>query len=133
MTETTETTEQREQRCQKLKRLKLKGIKPYQNLFKPTHQAEEIRDKFDEKKESQVKIAGRIRSWRAHGKATFAHLEDFSGRLQVYFNNNKAGSNNKGGRRPFSFGKCPKGHPGWGDPRPFCALLLPANLKKHHH
>lgn len=90
------TTEQREQRCQKLKRLKSKGIKPYQNLFKPTHQAEEIRDKFDELKESQVKIAGRIRSWRAHGKATFAHLEDFSGRLQVYFNFNQLGEEKYG-------------------------------------
>jgi lysyl-tRNA synthetase class 2 len=32
-----------------------------------------------------VKVAGRIVSWRGHGKSTFAHLEDASGRVQLYF------------------------------------------------
>jgi lysyl-tRNA synthetase class 2 len=32
----------------------------------------------------RVRVAGRVVSWRTHGKTTFAHLADPSGRLQLY-------------------------------------------------
>ncbi len=32
-----------------------------------------------------VKVAGRIVAWRGHGKTTFAHLADDTGRIQLYF------------------------------------------------
>src|SRR5688500_1334089 len=32
-----------------------------------------------------VRLAGRVVAWRAHGKTTFAHLADASGRVQLYF------------------------------------------------
>ncbi len=32
-----------------------------------------------------VRVAGRITAWRAHGKTTFAHLADPTGRIQLYF------------------------------------------------
>ena len=35
--------------------------------------------------------AGRVVSWRAHGKTTFAHLADQSGRIQLYFRAGPAG------------------------------------------
>ncbi len=39
----------------------------------------------------QVRVAGRIVAWRAHGKTTFAHLMDPSGRIQLYFKKDQIG------------------------------------------
>jgi lysyl-tRNA synthetase class 2 len=38
-----------------------------------------------------VSVAGRIVAWRAHGKTTFAHLADQSGRIQLYFKKDQIG------------------------------------------
>ena len=38
----------------------------------------------------RVRVAGRIVAWRAHGKTTFAHLADPSGRIQLYFKKDAA-------------------------------------------
>jgi lysyl-tRNA synthetase class 2 len=38
-----------------------------------------------------VRVAGRIVAWRAHGKTTFAHLADPSGRVQLYFRKDQIG------------------------------------------
>ena len=38
-----------------------------------------------------VAVAGRIVAWRAHGKTTFAHLADSSGRIQLYFKKDQLG------------------------------------------
>ena len=38
-----------------------------------------------------VRVAGRIVAWRAHGKTTFAHLADDSGRIQLYFKKDQLG------------------------------------------
>jgi lysyl-tRNA synthetase class 2 len=39
----------------------------------------------------RVQLAGRIVSWRAHGRTTFAHLADPSGRIQLYFKRDALG------------------------------------------
>ncbi len=39
----------------------------------------------------KVRVAGRIVAWRAHGKTTFAHLMDPSGRVQLYFKKDQIG------------------------------------------
>ena len=38
-----------------------------------------------------VRVAGRIVAWRAHGKTTFAHLADDTGRIQLYFKKDQLG------------------------------------------
>ena len=38
-----------------------------------------------------VRVAGRIVSWRGHGKTAFAHLADASGRIQLYFRRDVVG------------------------------------------
>ena len=38
-----------------------------------------------------VTVAGRIVAWRAHGKTTFAHLADPTGRIQLYFKKDQIG------------------------------------------
>ncbi|MDO8503052.1 MAG: lysine--tRNA ligase [Gemmatimonadaceae bacterium] len=39
----------------------------------------------------RVSVAGRVVAWRAHGKTVFAHLSDFSGRIQLYFRRDQLG------------------------------------------
>ncbi|HSG46617.1 MAG TPA: lysine--tRNA ligase, partial [Longimicrobiales bacterium] len=38
-----------------------------------------------------VRVAGRLVAWRGHGKSAFAHLEDASGRIQLYFKKDVVG------------------------------------------
>jgi lysyl-tRNA synthetase class 2 len=72
------------QRIEKVKALRAKGINPYPIRFKRTHTAAQIKETFSEGQELQVKAAGRIKSKRVMGKASFAHIEDISGLVQVY-------------------------------------------------
>jgi lysyl-tRNA synthetase class 2 len=45
---------------------------------------------------SRVKLAGRLVSWRAQGKTTFAHIDDASGRIQLYFRADVLGAESYG-------------------------------------
>ncbi|MTI32604.1 lysine--tRNA ligase [Xanthovirga aplysinae] len=63
------------------------GIEPYPSaLFEVNTTTEEIKRDFDEAKGNfkDVVIAGRIMSRRIMGSASFAEIQDASGRLQVY-------------------------------------------------
>jgi lysyl-tRNA synthetase class 2 len=81
-------------RREKLDALLEKGIQPYPYRFACSHTTEGARNAFTNAEAAeelvdqdgpQVQIAGRIRSWRGHGKSAFSHIEDDAGRLQVYF------------------------------------------------
>jgi lysyl-tRNA synthetase class 2 len=84
--------EQSEQRIQKLDTLRAGGIDPYGSRFHGKSPLAEIRLKYADAMPETVaslpvdfKIAGRMVSLRRFGKAAFAHLQDASGSLQVYF------------------------------------------------
>lgn len=79
-----ELTEQENTRRRKLEALRNRGIDPYGHRFPRTHQAREIVEGFDRLENQDVTIAGRLMSFRRHGKATFADLRDMSGRIQIY-------------------------------------------------
>lgn len=80
-----ELSDQEIQRREKLNDLRAMGIDPYPAALYPvTTTAEEIKKNFEGDK--QVVIAGRMMSQRIMGKASFAELQDSSGRIQVYFN-----------------------------------------------
>ena len=53
--------------------------------FPRTHLAQQILDNFCELENTTVRVAGRIVSLRRHGKATFAHIVDMSGKIQLFF------------------------------------------------
>ncbi|MFA7448151.1 MAG: lysine--tRNA ligase [Weeksellaceae bacterium] len=70
-------------RREKLVQLQEMGIEPYPAAqFELTSTAEEIHKNFEDGK--QVKLAGRIMSVRQMGKASFAELQDSTGRVQIY-------------------------------------------------
>ncbi|MFN4123956.1 MAG: lysine--tRNA ligase [Flavobacteriales bacterium] len=77
------------QRRASLNELRQLGINPYPaELFPVNSNAEEIIEKFDPENHpmNEVVIAGRIMTRRIMGKASFAVLQDMSGRIQVYIN-----------------------------------------------
>lgn len=76
-------TEQEIIRREKLAQLKEMGIEPYPAAeFEITSSAEDILKNYEEGK--VVKIAGRLMSVRVMGKASFAEIQDSSGRIQIY-------------------------------------------------
>jgi lysyl-tRNA synthetase, class II len=75
-------------RRQGLEELQKLGINPYPaDLFEITTSSQEILSKFPTQPETfqNVSIAGRIMNRRIMGNASFAELQDESGRIQVYF------------------------------------------------
>lgn len=78
-------------RREKMEDLKAKGIDPFGHRFERTHKAMELAEIYAEddkealaEKNDVVVIAGRIMTKRDQGKAGFMHLQDVSGRIQVY-------------------------------------------------
>ncbi|HLH60365.1 MAG TPA: lysine--tRNA ligase [Ktedonobacteraceae bacterium] len=85
--------EEREIRLQRLRELRERGINPYPNRVERTHTVAEVLQYFDEWQgpEGSFTLAGRLRSMRDQGKITFAHIEDGTGRIQVFFRINDIG------------------------------------------
>ena len=93
-----ETGEQIEVRRQKLAKLREAGHKIYPNDFRPNHTTAEVISKFNECSEedlpsvaTDIVLAGRIMGIRKFGKASFFHLQDRRGRLQVYARKDRLG------------------------------------------
>jgi lysyl-tRNA synthetase, class II len=93
-----DSNEQIEVRRQKLAKLKEAGGVLYPNDFKPTHSASEIVVRFADADDEilgsaprDIHIAGRIMAIRRMGKASFFHLQDRRGRLQIYAQQNTLG------------------------------------------
>jgi lysyl-tRNA synthetase, class II len=79
-------------RREELEELKKLGINPYPYEFDRTAYSTEIKESFsDEAPRRDVKVAGRIMSMRRMGKASFCHLEDSRGRIQVYLKKDDLG------------------------------------------
>ncbi|MDR0992282.1 MAG: lysine--tRNA ligase [Ruminococcus sp.] len=79
-------------RIEKLTELKEGGNDPFEvTKYDFDTTAAEIKECFDELEGKDVKIAGRIMSWRNMGKANFIDVADGSGRIQVYVRMNDIG------------------------------------------
>lgn len=80
-------------RGEKLRRLRAKGIEPFPHVFHRSHLAAEIHSNFAELEEKQpVSVAGRLIAWRPMGRTAFGHIEDVSGRVQLYFREDTLGA-----------------------------------------
>ena len=84
-------TDQEQQRRHKLESLRAGGIEPYQSRFDRSHSSADAIAFFEqaektagaEARTSPVALAGRVVAIRVMGKATFAHIQDFAGRIQL--------------------------------------------------
>lgn len=86
-----EPREQFEQRRRKLERLRQLGVNPYPHEFRRTATATELVQRFGESSAAElegsrqeVRLAGRLVSYRLMGKAGFAHMQDGGRRVQIY-------------------------------------------------
>ncbi len=74
------------ERKKKLKELKELNIIPYEYKFDKKHNSKQILDNFSKFKNKKVSIAGRIMTQRIMGGASFAHIQDGDGQIQIYIN-----------------------------------------------
>ncbi len=84
-----ELSEQEIIRREALAELRKQGIDPYPaGLYEVNTSAASIRQHYDHDKDGyrNVSLAGRIMSKRIMGKASFAELQDSTGRIQIYVN-----------------------------------------------
>lgn len=96
-----EVNELVQERINKLKRLKELGVDPYGGPFVNGERVADIINKYGEMSKEQLEAggedticsaAGRIVAYRGFGKASFAHIQDSSGKIQVYFKKDVMGS-----------------------------------------
>ncbi|WP_018290205.1 lysine--tRNA ligase [Verrucomicrobium sp. 3C] len=84
MSENEETSELLRLRREKLAAWRSRGIDPFGGSFPDTTSVAEILMHFAEGR--KARLAGRLLSIREMGKSLFAHLQDASGRMQIYAN-----------------------------------------------
>jgi len=87
-----------QERIRKLNELRKRGVDPYAHRYNQKHKAANLQDKFkklkkEDKTKTNVSVAGRIMTLRRMGKATFADLQDGTGRIQLYFKQDDIGKN----------------------------------------
>lgn len=79
-------------RRNKLDELRNLGVDPFGQKFIRTKTAKEIIEAYDDKTKEEIEalnvpavsVAGRIMQKRNMGKAAFAHIQDLSGKIQIY-------------------------------------------------
>jgi len=76
-------------RRDKLEQFRAKGMDPFPYTYDKNHSADQLLKQYKDMKEGEesaedVSIAGRVMTKRGHGKASFATLQDETGRIQVY-------------------------------------------------
>ena len=76
-------------RREKMEEFRARGMEPFPYQYDKTHSATGILNQYEKLKEGEesaeeVSVAGRVVLKRGHGKAAFAHLQDETGRIQIY-------------------------------------------------
>jgi len=90
-----EELEQRAQRLAWLQELRARGIDPYAvERYDRTATTQEILENDEALADDTVRVAGRLVAIRIMGKATFAHIQDETGRIQIYVKRDVVGDEN---------------------------------------
>ena len=100
-----ELTEVLRVRREKLDNLQKNGQDPFSiTKFDRTHLSTQVIDGFDELEGKQVRVAGRLMSKRVMGKASFAHIFDGDGKIQIYLRRDEIGVDEYMGFKAFDIG-----------------------------
>jgi lysyl-tRNA synthetase class 2 len=82
-----------QRRREELEQLRKLGINPYPHEFSRDALSREIIEEFrDDAAQRTVSVAGRIMSLRRMGKASFCHIQDSEGRIQIYLKRDDLGT-----------------------------------------
>jgi lysyl-tRNA synthetase class 2 len=85
------------ERLKKLEDLSRDGIDPFPSTFPVTHPVVDLVTRYATADDAAlagsepVTLAGRVLSLRGHGKASFAHIKDRTGRIQIYVRQDSVG------------------------------------------
>ena len=80
-----ELSEQARIRREKLGKLTAEGQDPFRKTkFSVTARSGEVKGNFEAWEGKEVSVAGRLMSRRVMGKASFSHIQDGEGRIQIY-------------------------------------------------
>lgn len=71
-------------RVEKLKKITDSGVNPYPYSYYASHKSKDILNDEKQFEGKTITIAGRIMSLRKMGKASFCHVQDDKGRIQIY-------------------------------------------------
>lgn len=89
---TASTTTEHEARVAKIEELRSQGIESWPADKPVNASCKQVLDDFKEGQESRLyQVAGRVMIIRHHGKASFAVIQDMSGRLQLYIRQDDIG------------------------------------------
>ena len=75
-------------RAAKAETLRSMGLNPYPSKSKRTHFTKTILDEFSSLEGQTATVAGRLMSWRKQGALAFAHVQDQTGKLQLFLRRN---------------------------------------------
>lgn len=78
-------------RYEELDELKNRNVEPFAYSFEVNSNSEDIKNNYSEELKREVSIAGRIMAIRRMGKASFAHLQDYFGKIQIYLKKDEIG------------------------------------------
>ena len=89
-----EKISERADRLKKLTELKKIGINPYPAQAQKNYQLSQVLADFEklQNNSAELILAGRLRSLRAHGNLTFAHLQDGTGKIQLALSKKEIGA-----------------------------------------
>jgi lysyl-tRNA synthetase class 2 len=92
-------------RREKLSDLREQGKDPFlTTTYEKTHYSQDILDSFDSLEGKTVSIAGRMMSKRIMGKASFAHIMDSEGQIQIYVRKDVMGDDAYGDFKSYDIG-----------------------------
>ncbi len=74
----------RKERLDKIKKLAEKGIASYPSAAQKDELNQTVIDNYEKFENKELNLTGRIMSFREHGKLIFGHIQDQSGRIQLY-------------------------------------------------
>ena len=94
-TEEEQLIEQARIRREKLAKLVAEGKNPYEQVKYPVDaDSQSVKDNFESYEGKTVTMAGRMMSRRIMGKASFSHISDRSGSIQIYVTRQDIGEEN---------------------------------------
>ncbi len=78
-------------RIEKLNKLREMGFEPFPHKYEPTHKSTEILNNYKDLEKKDVCISGRIMALRKMGKASFIHVMDGLGQIQIFIKKDDVG------------------------------------------
>ena len=79
-------------RLDELTELKSRDVNPYPYSFEVENRSADILENYEELEGKDVAVAGRLMAIRRMGKASFAHIQDDKGRIQLYLRKDDIGA-----------------------------------------